>query len=125
MKENIEYAPDIPLGLLDFQVLHAIVKSHLWSLHTNECPSAEDAQRIRVLEPLQVQLSTLITPDRAEESRYLFWTLEDVQAVREALDTFVEFLKRHAAPSPERNEVLAVLAVLKQRLGQSIVSRLN
>ena len=124
MKEHPESPPDIPLGLMEFQVIHAVVKSHLWSLR-HGLLSAEDTQQIQVLEPLQEQLSALTSPDCAEKSRYLFWTLQELQAVREALNAFLEFLTKHAVSSPERNEVIAVLEALHQRLGRSIVSRLN
>ena len=124
MKEPPESPPDIPLSLLDFQVLCVVVKSRLWSLR-HGLLSAEDTRQIQLLEHLQAQLSALTAPDYAEESRYLLWTVEDLQAVREALNTFIEIVRKHAALSSERHEVLTVLELLSQRLGQSVVSRLN
>ena len=124
MNESPESPPDIPLSLSDFQVLHVVVKCHLWSLRHGPS-SAEDTRQIQLLESLQAQLSALTAPDYAEKGRYLLWTLEDLQAVREALNAFIAFLRKHAVPSPERHEVLTVLELLSLRLGCCTLSRLN
>ncbi|HLJ36266.1 MAG TPA: hypothetical protein VKU38_21590 [Ktedonobacteraceae bacterium] len=109
-----EPVPQITLHPNEIIVLESVVKGYLAFLRHGMPPSKKRDGQIRTLQRVQQHLIPLAHAQR--EQRYFPLTADEIQALDDALRSFVLLVRRMVPASRERDETLRDVENLRQQL---------
>ncbi len=114
-RDQGNYMPQVRVGLGDIQALLSMLTGYLTYLRKAVPPSPKRETQIRTLEGLRRRLAALLASSRREETP-IWLTLQEIQALDEALSGFVQVVRVIIPASSMRDETLREIEGFREML---------
>ena len=105
--------PTVPVGLNDLAALRSIISGYLVVLRRTASQSPQRQTQMCLLQSVYQRLTGISS--QALEAR-IFLSVPEVEALNAALLGFAAFVRLKVPSSPERDETLQALELLRQQL---------
>jgi hypothetical protein len=98
--------PHVTLSCNDLRAMVTIVTAYLTYLRHGLPPSPKRERSIRLLQGLEQRLTPLVAAPQGQEESVIPLTTQEIQVLGEAMDGFVQVVRRLVPPSNQRNDLL-------------------
>lgn len=111
--------PQVPIGPNDLEAIETILSGTM-NYFRNSIPfSSQTATKIHVLEDLHQRIQFL---RHSGDGTIILISQEDFLLIREAIQTFVQLIRRLVPSSPERDETLKRVNRLRRHLEMNLLT---
>jgi hypothetical protein len=116
--ESKESIPLLPLGFHDLQAIENILSGNIGYLRNMTPLASQTVTRIQMLEDIRARIQLLRF---GGDGKTTMVSEGDILVIREAMLTFVQVTRRLVPQSPERDETLKRVGLLRKHLEKIIL----
>ncbi|MBA2396829.1 MAG: hypothetical protein H0V70_29225 [Ktedonobacteraceae bacterium] len=119
-RQKCSALPQVLIGPHDLKAIDEILTAYVAYLRNHEYLLPHMGKKIQAFEDLRTRIVSL---RRGGEGGETLLSLDDLEAMRQALFAFVQIIRRIVPPSPERDATLKSVNGLRQHLEQGFSSK--